>query len=768
MIIEYLEKVTGEINEERVKEVLRKAIRKTANKHIGIQKMQYMIILLIGDFLKEYTKNDFTWEKLCDLQNKNIYDFLQMDTFSYSEEVNSKANHIVNIYRGGRELPGLLYYKEVLSNIFREMSEEMKNNNVLEAKNRVAVQEYNGRVLGEEISSRILNDYPKDSKMEEIIVCEYMRKESRYGESSININTNTNNRFLQKIYKEFYYYYNQKGTNNKKLRIFYYYFSESRIMEGIYNYDMFTLNTLREVYQILWRLEQRVGTYGLSGQIVAFYRFLINKAKAENINLPLKEFEVYAIISDSITKVLKEEFYLILYNPLEDIPKSNKMCIVPNEYTMRNSATDNTKLLFIDFTKIDKEVRAVYKKFYWENDGALRIKHTANSIIKEFTDFIINKAKYKGEFLNRENIYLYRRFIETTRSKGANKGRFKAVRKFLRYYGKAKDKIDTIELNQILDILTLKGLEIYTRGEVITENDLKLIYREFINYEEKIPYGKLYTLALEMFSFSNLRLGEILNLKMDNVFEENGKSYIRYFPKIGGRELITIPIDERLKMILLEAKEITKVFRGNDIIDNYIFIEEYQRKGGGNKRIRFTQVFKGIIINLKDKLEKEDYKPMNIRHTHMNVICEEAIKRNLSLKEIQHLTGDSTKTIKRYYQERHKIELLVETMYGVTISNVDIDGKILGKEIYEKNDVKEKLGKCNEEKCTFDIAECLICNNFITFVNRKNVFLKRIEECNKIIESTTNDLIKKEKYAEKTVLAKYLAEIMKLEVKKEC
>ena len=112
----------------------------------------------------------------------------------------------------------------------------------------------------------------------------------------------------------------------------------------------------------------------------------------------------------------------------------------------------------------------------------------------------------------------------------------------------------------------------------------------------------------------------------------------------------------------------------------------------------------------------------------MNKVCEEAEMSKLSFSEIESITNDSVKTIRKYYQKRDTVEVMAEVMAGVTISDVSINGTILKNEIQKSTSVKGNLGKCNNEECTFDIAECLICKHFITFINRKSTFIKSIEK----------------------------------------
>ena len=101
-------------------------------------------------------------------------------------------------------------------------------------------------------------------------------------------------------------------------------------------------------------------------------------------------------------------------------------------------------------------------------------------------------------------------------------------------------------------------------------------------------------------------------------------------------------------------------------------------------------------------------------------------------------------------------------MAGVTLSNVEVDGSIKKDENTDGRKVRKKLGVCNEKVCKFEIAECLICGYFTTFVNRIPRFEAEIEECNKEIINTKNELIKKEKILEKEILAKYLVSMYRL------
>ncbi|WP_297637773.1 hypothetical protein [uncultured Clostridium sp.] len=150
----------------------------------------------------------------------------------------------------------------------------------------------------------------------------------------------------------------------------------------------------------------------------------------------------------------------------------------------------------------------------------------------------------------------------------------------------------------------------------------------------------------------------------------------------------------------------------------------------------------------------------------MNKVCDEAREHNLGFSEIKAITNDSVKTIRKYYQQRNRIELIAESMFGIMINDVNCEGEILVSEEKSKlRCTKDNLGQCSENKCKFDLAECLICKNFITFINRKNAFMERVKECDREIEETDNKFIREEKLYEKKLLVKYITGIIKLEEK---
>lgn len=759
---------------------LMKAIEEVGIGKESKKKENEILIIIICKLLKGYRINDFTWEKFCMLQNLNIKELLEENKKIFDEYYLGKINSIIKRYKKGLETPGAKYYSELVSQFYIALSELDERSIINEFKDllivntRVNLNHKNQLEKNFTLTKNVFTNFPINTNKNAVISHVYKSK-NNCGYTKININCNTENVFLKKLYSLYWDFALSDGSMAKGLRMFFYYFSIECTNFNKFCYQSFDMEFLRYSYKRLSEVHKKLE--GLLNKrirfrhhVVDFYRFLNIQIKKLNLDNCLSKIEIEALNNRSIYKILKYDYDLHYFNPYEKPPISDRFCIMPNEYTLLNSHSKNNSLFLIDLNNVDILFRNDVKDFLWFDDGNVKVRFDKLSIIFKFLNQasiynkkIINLEKTKNfnEIIQNKFLYEYRKQLEF-KYKNTNtlKSILKPIRKFLIYY---KDKYQLS--SEAFHILSLKGLEISSGGKVITDKDLKAIYNEFTQSEKRIQNGRLYTIIFEIFIYSNLRIGEIINLKKDCIIEENGKTYITFISKTGNKEPIKVVIGEEVKRLINEAINITKLYRAETIIDNYLFIRPYSRKIRNNIRLNFYTRFKNVIKKLANNLENSDYYPYNIRHTYMNKICEEAQRGNLSFSQIESITNDSIKTIRKYYQQRDKVELMVEIMAGVTISDVSINGTILKSDISKDKSVKDNLGKCKEEECTFDIAECLICKQFITFTNRKNSFINLIEKCQTEILETKNEFIKKEKIAEKKLLAKYLAEILKIKEK---
>lgn len=768
------------IKSDNVKLSLIRAIEKLGIREWSQKKEDEIIIIMICELLKDYKISDFTWERLCILQNIDIEVFLEENIDIFEDSHLGIVRSFIRRYANGLDSPGYQYNSKLVSQIYLECIEFDQSLIIREFEEFLIINNRNNlndrKVLGQDsvLIKSVLNNFPINTKKESIISSGYKRKDI-CGYTKVNVNCNTENSFLKKLYGLYWKFEVEEGSMAKSLRMFFYYCSIECTTFSKFSYKSFDMEFLRYSYKKLFKIQQELEkkfdrNIYLRDHIVKFYRFLNIQMKTLNIDNCLSKIELEALDSYSIYKILRYDYNLCYYNPNEKPPIYDKFCIMPNKYTLLSSHNKNNVVFFVDLNKVDIIFRDDFKEFLWNDDSNMKERFDRHVIVINFLNEaakynkkIINLGKINksGEIIKNEFIYKFRCSLELKyENTNTLKSTLKSIRKYLKYY---KDKYELS--SEAFHILNLKGLEVSNGGKVITDKDLKLIYNEFIEIEKSIEGGRLYSIIFEVFIYSNLRIGEIINLKKDCIIEEDNKTYIKFISKTGNKELIKVVIGEEVKRLLREAINITNSYRKEGIVDNYIFVKPYHRKGGNNVRLNFYARFKNVIKKIENNLENANYHPYNMRHTYMNKVCEEAQKSNLSFSEIEGITNDSIKTIRKYYQQRDRVELMAEIMAGVTISDVSINGTILKNEILKSKSVKGNLGKCKEEECTFDIAECLICKHFITFTNRKITFINSIKKCEEEILETKNEFVKKEKIVEKKLLARYLAEICKIEEK---
>ena len=303
---------------------------------------------------------------MCEFQNIKMKDELINRKNLYPDSIISVFNSMIQSYDQNKKWSGFKFYSSTILSIYNEIYRENTNaiKNFLRCNKRINLKDIREYGMDSILVREIQNDFPYKSTMNQMITVEYSRHDKKYGTGYININCNTTNKFLKKLYLKFYEFYNFDGSNNRGLRIFYYFFS--KIVEGnrINSYIDLNFYILKKLYKNINAIIQDEKTKkSLEIKLIALYRFLINLSDNNIINLGLNNMEREAIMSDSICKILKEEYTIYYYNPNENMPIEDKICIVPNEYTISNSNNSNYKLIFINFTGVSKQFYSIFKLY---------------------------------------------------------------------------------------------------------------------------------------------------------------------------------------------------------------------------------------------------------------------------------------------------------------------------------------------------------------------------------------------------------------------
>lgn len=739
---------------------------------------EYLAWIYAACLLKHKQVEDLDWNFLCFMYNVDFITILQVNQSNLRKQRELLERAFKAVTDQNYRIGGKLCRKiicELYSHLAFNLEYEDKKNIIdMRRYKELLIRELRSKAETPELNY-VINHFNEESHYSEIFQVETIGHNNE--KVKVNINAYTSNKFIQRALKPWLSLFSYSELQMRDVRIFIFHFAKSlghsEEVIGKFTFNQDTLLTQYKFYTELtsdyykkcnWKLR-------LTELLVRFYRELAYSFEDDPETIYLTSVFKQAIMSKNFYRYFNEGYKFVYYNPLESPPKSDKVCILPNSYTLKNTYNANNRWIGVDLTDAPLEFKDDIKSYIWKSSTSINNNVKTLLDIKKFlrAKKLYDKISYidaKAEkYFASDFLWEYRSLLEMETDNSATlKNKLKAIRKYLNFHN-SEYKVTTSDMR----ILSLKGLDIFKGGQPLTKNDSRLIYQEFQRAEKNHQNGELYTIAFEIFMLSNLRIGEIVNLKRDCIVkkEEDGRGEIYYLSKNSNQEGIYQTLSPTLMNLIQKAIDITtSIVYPNHLISNYIFIESYQSdRIKHNKRINFSWYFKKVISNISSQLEIKDYVPYNIRHTFIDNIYKEGIKEDLSINEIALLTGNSYKTANQYYRKHHDIELYVEAMSKVIFSDVDLHGNILTcQEKVNQNIVKNNLGNCRKDSCVFEIGECLLCKHFVTFTNRIPAFESLIEQYNKKVENTDNQLEIKELNVQKKLLSKYLAEMYKIQL----
>lgn len=637
------------------------------------------------------------------------------------------------------------------------------------------------KVFYEEIQT----NFPLNSNYESIYntVCELT-----HTTVLVNLNLNTKNDFLIDILKKFIDSFEKKqGLKERPNRIFLYYFEKSL---GALNYGPsriqdFNLDTFRVQYDFYKELDREYEHYInktkkdlLKSQSIRFYRFLvdyINKNQIQHSIFKSKAFE-YGLLSTNFSTYYEEDYEFVFHNGFESMPKSDKWYVMNVNEMDKTATSDHFRGFPIDFSKIDLKFREDVRGFLWNGRGVLRGRMGRMYCLNEFLNFKfqvdeknkkIKKIDQQVEEFPDDLAIQYKMHV---RSKYSNELTCKEVirvaKAFVRFVGERYNVSEKFFYNLYMPKTETKG------GVVITDLDYKLIQEQFRKYEKTHKHGEIVNIIFMIFATTNLRIGEILNLKMDCIIEESrdekGNAVIRYVGKLTDGEYKQEKVSAEVIKLIERAKEITANIVEDNIMPEFIFIKRvWGIHKNKNIRIDFSDIFRiNIIAPIRDMLENKNYKANNIRHTYIDTVYEDGMEQGLSIHEIASIAGNSYRTANQHYRDKNELEMYIETMCKVTFADVDVNGEILSDETGIRGDlyeVKNGLGCCNQTSCIPEHAECLKCRFFITFLSRIPIFEKAIHFYDEKIQLSNSHIEVEEYNLQKKMLGAYLFSMLSLQ-----
>ncbi|WP_180233465.1 tyrosine-type recombinase/integrase [Bacillus sp. AFS059628] len=287
----------------------------------------------------------------------------------------------------------------------------------------------------------------------------------------------------------------------------------------------------------------------------------------------------------------------------------------------------------------------------------------------------------------------------------------------------------------------------------ILKEDLDKIIFEYKEKEKKgeLKY-RLYWIILSLKLTTNLRINEILSIKVKDIKRINDKNVLMVLRKSKGREKKKYYPNQYVMKLINLAVEITEFLRNgnkNDKkINEYVFLNT-SIKGGIRviSRDVFYRDFRRTIKNLD--LSQSNYTVYNLRDTFMNNIFEEGKKQGVNIFDIHKVTGHAhmETTIKHY--RKSNIQNYLEAMFYIKLDNVIVNGTVvenpresISNEIHSLKSVtvRNENGYCESGTCIAEKdLDCLMCPNFITTLDRIPYIIKSIKQIEKDIKQSVYD-----------------------------
>ncbi len=655
-------------------------------------------------------------------------------------------------------------------------------------------------------------------------------RKNRKSNRMMRFDFNTDSEIIRNILKEFINYTSKNKFSFNNFQKFVYYFHNSlaameKLPKSIQN---FTFNTFKLQYRFYRKIICPVGQKKLSTVLNDFYVFLIDYVKDYKI-----KHEVFSIDS-GINKayllnmhfhsLYSSNYRVVYFNRNDSIPKINRWILIPNGEEKRTISMNNTSYIKIDFLTInDEEMREYVKRWMWESPVNLKTKRYSIYNIILFLNVINNKKYFryldsnviypstsldqesalpnesnlwKNNKINTKRVSLFRTYLinEYSEPKTRNIILY-SVRSFLYYLF---DNLICCFDKHVFDFL----IEFYDNSSPnpIDKDELKQITNVFKERRESEgTLGQLDWIIYNICVTTNLRIGEIVNLQRDCLFEtmkkgqyalkyictdesdanEGEKSILNLIRKGSNGVLKEYNLNEYTLRYIRDAKRLTEEFANNSDSDtkSYLFLRKSLRGRVIPYDERyFAWVFKKAIkdLNFRDK----SYSVYNLRHTYMSIIYEQGKKDGVDLLDIHAATGhaDLATTIKNY--RISNIREYLEAFHHVRIGNVAVSGEIVEDvkdvmgnlpEDISSITVKNGCGYCKNRFCDENsvFVDCLLCKNFITTLNKIPVFEDCIRNLDMIIANEDIEHEKEHKVAIKKLYVAYLECLYILKASKE-
>ena len=480
-----------------------------------------------------------------------------------------------------------------------------------------------------------------------------------------------------------------------------------------------------------------------------------------------------------LSREILEGYDITLYNPIESVPTSDKWLLCYSGMEDTNSSINATSTRCLDFSTIKSDIyRNWYKSYVWQNNSSLKTKTHNFGIAVSFFNYVTDLKSGKelsiytqpnSEIVITTNeIVAYKNHILNTQENNRTRNCYiytpRAILKHIE-----DNNFATFEKG-VFHHLSHTVDSDYDNAHAIPDSHLKqlsnLMKHNALNSLIHAIYYSIFYIALQ----TEFRASQILALTIDCVEEANKKNQyvLRSKTKVSAGIKLEQPITTYVKKHIDEIIKLTDGYRSNCSIDK---LKKYLFLVPGFKAETYKLIsqddFNNYLKLCCQELNLPSYTFSNLRDTHMTKAEEFIIRNSMSEIEQTVLTGHkSSATTTKHYIDTPLITLL-ESIHGVTIGNVSLEGTILKEASPElstnENKVCNDCGYCQTSSChNLTYLDCLLCKDFVTTLDRIPFFKEQLKIIDYKLQNASIRHDKEDLINIKGVLLKYLSRLLEL------
>lgn len=469
-----------------------------------------------------------------------------------------------------------------------------------------------------------------------------------------------------------------------------------------------------------------------------FFVFLLSHSSGDGKNI-FKDGDptsIQTLIYKGYSKLLIEGFEFVFYNPMSDVPQSDRWIIgiTDNQSSLINNSVSLCKK--IDFLQIENKMyREFVKEYIWRSDlnfdtKKRRLINFIKLLNKLYEIKSVLKTSY--DYVSKDEIVLMYQYIEQNES-NLKYVLFKELQIILNFA--VQKGYIKLEANALVGLqINRKPYE--NKAKAIPDNHIEKL-NDYMLQKSSESLKQFYCyIIFHMLYQSEFRISEICNFKVGCVSYQEKEHNILSISKTSKKEVYERTITDFFKDLIREVENVSADFRQachHEEYNKYLFL--YKNEEGFFVHV-IPNLFRNYLNRCCEELGLPKYTITNIRDTHMSKAHEYRLRKNLSDAVMGILTGHRNVdiTVNHYIEDNLRDRLLFMT--DKIIGDVRVDGVIVDELPNDlqmkKYSVERGCGVCSLKTCADDVFyNCFACKHFYTTVN----MLPRFEERREYLEA---------------------------------